>query len=44
MYLRELFLNGHPIRAGGIGEVSTSPQYQKRGLASLLLAVDGTSS
>ena len=39
VYQRELFLNGRIVRVGGIGEVSTSAQYQKRGLASRLLEV-----
>ncbi len=37
VFIRKMFLHGEPISVGGIGEVSTRREYQRRGLATLLL-------
>ncbi len=37
VFIRKMFFHGEPISVGGIGEVSTRPEYQKRGLATQLL-------
>lgn len=37
VFIRKMFLHGEPITVGGIGEVSTRPEYRRRGLASQLL-------
>ncbi|RKU38276.1 hypothetical protein C6496_07245 [Candidatus Poribacteria bacterium] len=37
VFLRKMFLHGEPITVGGIGEVSTRPEYRRRGLATQLL-------
>ena len=37
VFIRKMYFHGEPISVGGIGEVSTRPEYRKRGLASQLL-------
>ncbi len=37
VFIRKMYLHGEPIPVGGIGEVSTRPEYQRRGLATQLL-------
>lgn len=37
VFIRKLFLHGEPITVGGIGEVSTRPEYRRRGIATQLL-------
>ena len=37
VFIRKMFFHGEPISVGGIGEVSTRPEYRKRGLATQLL-------
>ncbi|MDE0682003.1 MAG: GNAT family N-acetyltransferase, partial [Candidatus Poribacteria bacterium] len=37
VFTRKMFLHGEPVSVGGIGEVSTRPEYQRRGLATQLL-------
>ena len=37
VFIRKIFLHGEPITVGGIGEVSTRPEYQRRGIATQLL-------
>ena len=37
VFVRKMFLHGEPITVGGIGEVSTRPEYRRRGLATQLL-------
>ena len=37
VFIRKMFLQGEPITVGGIGEVSTHPDYRRRGLATQLL-------
>ena len=37
VFIRKMFLHGEPITVGGIGEVSTRPEYRQRGLATQLL-------
>ncbi|MCY3741947.1 MAG: GNAT family N-acetyltransferase [Candidatus Poribacteria bacterium] len=37
VFIRKMFLHGEPVSVGGIGEVSTRPEYQRRGLATQLL-------
>ena len=37
VFIRKMFLHGEPVSVGGIGEVSTRPEYQRRGLATRLL-------
>lgn len=37
VFIRKMFLHGEPITVGGIGEVSTRPEYRRRGLATQLL-------
>ena len=37
VFIRKIFLHGEPITIGGIGEVSTSPEYRRRGIATQLL-------
>lgn len=37
VFIRKMFLHGEPISVGGIGEVSTHPEYQRKGLATQLL-------
>ena len=37
VFIRKMFLHGEPISVGGIGEVSTRPEYQRKGLATQLL-------
>ena len=37
VFIRKIFLHGEPITVGGIGEVSTSPEYRRRGIATQLL-------
>ena len=37
VFIRKMFLHGEPITVGGIGEVSTRPQYRRRGIATQLL-------
>ena len=37
VFIRKLFLHGEPITVGGIGEVSTHPEYRRRGIATQLL-------
>ena len=37
VFIRKMFLHGEPITVGGIGEVSTRPEYQRRGIATQLL-------
>jgi len=37
VFIRKMYFHGEPIPVGGIGEVSTRPEYRKRGLATQLL-------
>ena len=37
VFIRKIFLHGEPITVGGIGEVSTRPEYRRRGIATQLL-------
>ena len=37
VFIRKLFFHGEPITVGGIGEVSTRPEYRRRGIATHLL-------
>lgn len=37
VFIRKMYFHGEPISVGGIGEVSTHPEYQRRGLATQLL-------
>ena len=37
VFIRKMFLHGEPITVGGIGEVSTLPEYRRRGIATQLL-------
>ncbi len=37
LFLRRMYLGGVPVAVGGIGEVSTLPEYRRRGLATRLL-------
>ena len=37
VFIRKVFLHGEPITVGGIGEVSTLPEYRRRGIATQLL-------
>ena len=37
VFIRKMFLHGEPVSVGGIGEVSTRPEYRRRGLATQLL-------
>lgn len=37
VFIRKVFLHGEPITIGGIGEVSTRPEYRRRGIATQLL-------
>jgi len=37
VYHRKIFISGHIFQMGGIGEVSTSKDYRRRGLATKLL-------
>lgn len=37
VFIRKMFLQGEPVTVGGIGEVSTHPEYRRRGLATQLL-------
>ncbi|MEZ0536451.1 GNAT family N-acetyltransferase [Caldicellulosiruptoraceae bacterium PP1] len=37
LFYRDIYLNGKKIKTGGIGEVSTKPQYRGMGLATNLL-------
>ena len=37
VFIRKMFLHGEPVTVGGIGEVSTHPEYRRRGLATQLL-------
>lgn len=37
VFIRKVFLHGEPITFGGIGEVSTRPEYRRRGIATQLL-------
>ena len=37
VFIRKIFLHGEPITVGGIGEVSTHPEYRRRGIATQLL-------
>ena len=37
VFIRKMFFHGEPISVGGIGEVSTRPEYRKHGLATQLL-------
>ena len=37
VFIRKIFLHGAPITVGGIGEVSTRPEYRRRGIATQLL-------
>ncbi len=37
VFIRKMFLHGEPITVGGIGEVSTRPEYRRRGIATQLL-------
>ncbi|MDE0017483.1 MAG: GNAT family N-acetyltransferase [Candidatus Poribacteria bacterium] len=37
VFIRKMFLHGAPVTVGGIGEVSTHPEYRRRGLATQLL-------
>lgn len=37
VFIRKMYFHGEPISVGGIGEVSTRPEYRKRGLATQLL-------
>ncbi len=37
VFIRQMFLHGEQITVGGIGEVSTRPEYRRRGIATQLL-------
>ncbi len=37
VFIRRMFLHGERVSVGGIGEVSTLPEYRRRGLATQLL-------
>ncbi len=37
VFIRKMYFHGEPISVGGIGEVSTRPEYRKIGLATQLL-------
>ena len=37
VFIRKIFLHGEPITVGGSGEVSTRPEYRRRGIATQLL-------
>ena len=37
VFIRKMFLHGEPITVGGIGEVSTRPEYRRHGIATQLL-------
>lgn len=37
VFIRKVFLHGEPITVGGIGEVSTRPEYRRHGIATQLL-------
>ncbi len=37
VFIRQMYLHGEQVSAGGIGEVSTHPEYRRRGLATRLL-------
>jgi predicted N-acetyltransferase YhbS len=37
VFIRQMYFHSEPISVGGIGEVSTRPEYRKRGLATQLL-------
>ena len=37
VFIRKMFLHGELITVGGIGEVSTRPEYRRRGIATQLL-------
>ncbi|MDE0313543.1 MAG: GNAT family N-acetyltransferase [Candidatus Poribacteria bacterium] len=37
VFIRKMYFHGEPISVGGIGEVSTRPEYRTRGLATQLL-------
>ena len=37
VFIRKMFLHGESVTVGGIGEVSTRPEYRRRGLATQLL-------
>ena len=37
VFIRKMFLHGEPVTVGGIGEVSTRPEYRRRGIATQLL-------
>ena len=37
VFIRKMFLHGEPISVGGIGEVSTRPEYRRQGIATQLL-------
>lgn len=37
VFIRKMYLHGEPVTVGGIGEVSTRPEYRRRGLATQLL-------
>jgi len=37
VFIRQMYFHGEPVSVGGIGEVSTRPEYRKRGLATQLL-------
>lgn len=37
VFIRKMFLHGDPVTVGGIGEVSTLPEYRRRGIATRLL-------
>ena len=37
VFIRKMFLHGEPVTVGGIGEVSTHPEYRRQGLATQLL-------
>ncbi len=37
VFIRKMFLHGEPVSVGGIGEVSTRPEYRRRGIATQLL-------
>ncbi len=37
VFIRKMFLRGEPVTVGGIGEVSTRPEYRRQGIATHLL-------
>ena len=37
VFIRKMFLHGESITVGGLGEVSTRPEYRRRGIATQLL-------